>query len=265
MTQRQAVKAEPCADLTVREQLNQVALERDLRPSTRIAYQRCMAQLGILDERVSKVTRDLVIERSFALSHNTRRGALIAARSVLGYKLPIPTAIPRRYQLPTEEELRFALLFTEHETRSLCMMYCGVRLSEAAALTRTDVRGDRLQVTKQIQTLRETGKPTVTRVAPVKSREADVIIPGWLADRVKELTETVKPDPVRESLRRAGKKAGLPIVLNPHMLRAWCITTMIERGVPLALVQKQARHSTIQLTLTHYQEYRDGVIHDIFG
>lgn len=264
MTQRQELKAEPCADLTVREQLNQVALERDLRPSTRIAYQRCMAQLGILDERVSEVTQERVTDALWTLSNpNTRRGAAIAARSVLGFRLKIGKSVPRRYALPSEDTLRLAILTTPHATRALLMMYCALRLGEACAVTRADLSGDRLRVDKQVQALRETGRPTVVRVTETKTSAADVVIPGWLAEQVAELTETAKPDGVRESIRRAGDRVG--IKLNPHQLRHWAVTTMIERGVPLELVRQQARHSDISITLTHYQEFSTQAIHDVFG
>ena len=77
--------------------------------------------------------------------------------------------------------------------------------------------GDRLTVDKQVVQLRRTGHPTVNRVGPVTSNEAAVIIPHWLTGPVLSLTETAKPDCVRESLRRAGQKVG--ISLTPHMLR----------------------------------------------
>jgi len=251
-------------DQTVRERLNQVALERDLRPSTRIAYQRAMTQLGILDEPVATVTQQQVTDALWALSNpNTRRGAAIAARSILGFNLKIGKSVPRRYQLPDEDTLRLALMTSPHEVRGLLMMFCALRLGEACAITRADLSGDRLRVARQIQALRETGKATIVRVTETKTPAAQVVIPGWLAERVQGLTETAKPDGVRESLRRAGARVG--IKLNPHQLRHWSITTMIERGLPLELVRQQARHSDISITLSHYQEYSTDQIHDVFG
>ena len=51
--------------------------------------------------------------------------------------------------------------------------------------------------------------------------------PQWLSERIAALTETVKPDAVRESLRRGG--VGVGIGLNPHMLRHWYATTLLAR------------------------------------
>lgn len=64
------------------------------------------------------------------------------------------------------------------------MMYGGLRLGEACAITAKDVNGNRLNVDKQIQALRETGKPTVIHTTSVKTSEAAIVIPGWLADRL---------------------------------------------------------------------------------
>jgi len=264
VTQRRQQPIEPCSEMTVRERLNQVALERDLRPSTRIAYQRAMTQLGILDVTVSCVTHEMVTERLWRLSNpNTRRGAAIAARSVLGMPIKIGKSVPRRYVLPDEDTLRLALMTSPHETRGLLQMYCALRLGESCAITAADLSGDRLRVDKQIRALRETGLPTVVGVAEVKATESDVVIPGWLSERVRALEGTVTPDAVRESLRRAGARVG--IKLNPHQLRHWCITTMIKRGLPLELVRQQARHSDISVTLTFYQEYNSSMVHDVFG
>ena len=58
----------------------------------------------------------------------------------------------------------------------------------------------------------------------VKYQEAEIVVPEWLPKRVGSLTETVKPDAVRESLRRGGAKVG--IRLDPHMLHHWYATTL---------------------------------------
>jgi integrase len=223
-----------------------------------------MTQLGVIDEPLASVTQELVVERLWAITNpNTRRGACIAARSVLGFKLKIGKSVPRRYVLPDEDTLRLALMTSPHEVRGLLMMYCALRLGEASAITKDALSNDRLRVDRQVQALRETGKPTIIRVTEPKTDAADVVIPAWLAERVQGLTEWVKPDDVRESIRRAGKQVG--VHLNPHQLRHWSITTMIKRGVPLELVRQQARHSDIAMTLAVYQEYNSEQIHDVFG
>jgi integrase len=265
VTQRRPTVDEPCDGLTVRDRLNQVALERDLRPSTRIAYGRCLVQLGIADELVGDVTPELVTERLWRLQNpNTRRGAAIAARSVLGFKLKIGKSVPRRYVLPSEQDIRLAAMTSPHETRILLLAFCALRVSEAAAVTRADLSGDRLRVDKQNQTLRETGQPTITRITATKTAAADVPVPLWLIPQIEALTEPVKADNLRESLRRAGARVGVP--MNPHMLRHWSATTLLERGASLVTVSRVLRHSTIQQTAAVYIQVDDAAaVHAAFG
>lgn len=80
----------------------------------------------------------------------------------------------------------------------------------------------------------------------------------------RSVTSTVRPDPVRESLRRAGDRVG--IKLNPHQLRHWYANTSIERGVPIMVVSKQLRHSDVATTLRVYTHHNaDKYIKDAFG
>lgn len=249
----------------VRDRLQAVALEKSLRQSTVLSYERLLGRLDLLDRDVSEVTQSGVLDALWTIDNpNTRRAAVIALRSVFGWSIKIPRGIPRRYELPDEDTLRLALMTTPHEPRGLLMMYAGLRIGEACAITATDVAGDRLRVDKQVQQLHRTGHPTVTRLGPVKTSVADVVIPHWLTSIVLTLDATAKPDAVRESLRRAGQKVA--VKLNPHLLRHWYATTLISRGVPLNVVSEQMRHSDVAVTLrTYSQSNAARSIHDLFG
>lgn len=251
--------------MLVRDRLNAVALERELRKSTVIEYRRCLARVGVLDSNVDDVSLEDATEALWRINNsNTRRNTAIALRAVLGLPLRIGKPVPRRYNLPDEDTLRLALMTSPHEVRGLLMMYGGLRLGEACAITRLDVNGDRLRVDKQIQALRETGKPTVVHTTHVKTVEADIVIPMWLAEMLRNLETTAKPDGVRESLRRAGGRIG--IALNPHQLRHWYATTALERGVPMMVVSKQLRHSDVATTLRTYTQHdSEKHIHSAFG
>lgn len=247
---------------TVRERLFAVGLDKGLRQSTVLSYERLLGRLGILDD--VQVSQEEVLTRLWEIDNpNSRRATVIALRSVFGWSIKIPKGVPRRYELPDEDTLRLALMTSPHEVRGLLMMYGGLRIGEACAVTMQSVSGDRLTVDKQVLQLRRTGHPTVTRVAPVKTSEATVIIPHWLTGLVLSLTDMAKPDCVRESLRRAGNKVGTS--LNPHLLRHWYATTLIARGVALPLVQQQLRHSDISVTLRTYVQFNaEDSIHDAF-
>lgn len=250
---------------TVEERLYEVSLERDLRPSTVLEYKRSIERLGLLGVTLDSVTAISVSEALFKIANpNTRRNSAIAVRAVTGLPIRIPRAVSRRYVLPDEDTLRLALMTSPHEVRGLLMMYGGLRLGEACAITGADLNGDRLRVDKQVQALRDRGKPTIVRIAPVKTYEDDIVIPRWLAERLKDVSEIAKPDGVRESVRRAGRRLG--IALNPHQLRHWYATTALERGVPMMVVSKQLRHSDVATTLKVYTQHDTGAhIHGAFG
>lgn len=249
-------------EVTVRSRLYAVALERQLRQGTVRSYEILLTRMGLMD--LVNPSPDEVLEAVWGIDNpNTRRAAVIACRSVLGMKIKIPKSIKRSYVLPDEDTLRLALMTSPHEARAMLMMYAGLRIGEACATRPEDLSGDKLTVARQVTQLHRTGKPTVTRVGPVKATEGVVTIPDLLVPYINSLEGTAKPDSVRESLRRAGWKVG--ISLNPHMLRHWYATTLLERGVPLSLVSKQMRHSDVAVTLRAYSEHKDSDIHRAFG
>ncbi|MDH6679895.1 integrase [Rhodococcus sp. LBL1] len=252
--------------MDIRTLCEQVGRERNLRQGTVFSYRRLLLGIGITDDTLS---REEIESRLFDLDNaSTRRATVIAVRAVLGHKIKIPKAPKRSYVLPDESTLRLALMTSPHEIRGLLMMYAGLRIGEACAVTHRAVNGDRLLVDRQIVELyaspRETGQEAerVRRVGPVKATEATIIVPHWLTPLIQTIDTTAVPSRVRESLRRGGKKVG--ISLNPHLLRHWYATTLLQRGAPLTLVQQQMRHSDIAVTLRAYSEHNDEDIHKIF-
>lgn len=249
--------------MTVREQLFSIALERGLRETTVRSYEILLTRMGLMDKEA--VSPDELYTALFTIDNpNTRRAAVIACRAVLGVKLKIPKAVGRKYNLPDEDTLRLALMTSPHEIRGLMMMYGGLRIGESCATTGQDVlSADKLAVTRQVVALTRTGLPTEYKLGPVKGTDGEVTIPYWLADRIRSVDEMVRPASVRESLRRAGWKVG--INLNPHMLRHWYATTLLNKGVALKLVSKQMRHSDVSVTLRTYQQVDEGDIHRAWG
>jgi len=252
----------------IQKRLFWVAQEKNLRQSTVFSYRRLLMRLQIADD---SVTLEDVQERLLSIDNiNTRRAAAIACRSVLNMPgLRIPRGVPRRYDLPSEDTLRMALMLSRYEIRGLLMMYAGLRLGEACAITHKARRGDRLHVDRQVTELYASAAQTggapqhVRRLAPVKTSEADVVIPHWLCPLVDTLTDVDGPGAVRTNLYAAGRKVG--ISLNPHQLRHWYATTALARGVPLSLVSRQMRHSDVSVTLRSYSQSRDEDIHQAFG
>lgn len=255
VTQRHSQKIDPCSELTVRERLNEVALERDLRQSTRGAYLRAMIQLGIADELVSAVTKELVIERAWGIANvNTRRNCLVASRTILGFNLRIPRGVPRRYNLPDQDTVRLvAMLSGKYEIRVLLMAFVGLRLGEAVAVTRDSISGRHLTIDRQVTGLRMPGERTVNRIEQTKGAENDVWCPPDLLARIASVTEKDKPDACREGIKRAFIKLGRPD-LTCHSLRHFFATTALDRGAPMKLVSRSLRHSDISTTLRIYHQ-----------
>ena len=149
------------------------------------------------------------------------------------------------------------------------MMYAGLRVGEACAVTSKSRVGDRLRVDRQIVELHASAAQTgtvqekVLRVGPVKTNEAAVVVPHWLCPLIDALEGYDAPSRVRTSLWGAGQKIGLR--LNPHQLRHWYCTTALARGIPVALVSKQMRHSDVSVTLRIYSQHSDEDVHKAFG
>lgn len=185
---------------TVRERLYRLALEKGLRQSTTLSYERLIGRLDVLDDAITDVTQEDVVSRLWTLDNvNTRLATVIALRSVFGWAIKIPKGVPKRYDLPDEDSLRLALMLSPHEVRGLLMMYAGLRIGEAGlrigeacAVTVSSVAGDRLTVDKQVVQLHQTVKPTVVRLGPVKTNEAAIVIPA-LAQRPANCTDGYDP------------------------------------------------------------------------
>ncbi len=91
----------------------------------------------------------------------------------------------------TRTRLRLALMTSPHEVRGLLMMYAGLRIGEACAVTMQSVsRRPAYAWTSRSSQLHRTGHPTITRIGPVKTSEATFIIPHWLTG----LTLTLQRD-----------------------------------------------------------------------
>ena len=180
-------------------------------------------------------------------NQNTRRKTVIALKSCVIHPavtaLRIPAALPRVYNFADESTYRLALMTCPHETRLLTAMYGGLRLGEMAAITRDDLDGRWLNITKQVD-------ETTRRLVPPKAGAGRVPLPLWIVDRVQTLTEVGSPKAIRKATANAGKRVG--IQLNPHQLRTWYCNHLIAQGLPPHVVQKLMRHANVKVTFTHY-------------
>lgn len=252
------------AVVTLDARLQEMMLAGKQKPQTIWGYEKFLKRIGAVDSSIDRYEAE---SRLYDLTPNCRRSTIIALRSVWGVKLPIPKAAPRRYDLPDEQSLRFVAMQSSHETRILSMMYAGLRLGEAAALTGAQLHSDRLLVDRQIIELSISadsvgGRKRIVRIGPPKYGTASVTVPNWLQPRIAALNFTVLPTSLQETLRKASRKTGIKV--NPHMLRHWLCTDLIAKNVPLPLVQKQMRHANIETTIGIYNQYEESLLHSIY-
>lgn len=172
---------------------------------------------------------------------NTRRGQVIALRAMfpeLRPYLKIEETVPRVYDL--------SLIPAEipHDTKHtpmLLMKYAGLRLGEALAITHTDVRGNRLLVTKSL--CQDTNS-----IKSVKTRADSVIIPTWLAEHLEGYEGVnMLPNSYFKWMKRHYN-------VNPHSLRHHYATTLIQSGVSPEMVRRQLRHAKLETTLKIYAQ-----------
>jgi len=238
---------------------------RLLRQSTAASYLQSVRHLGLSEVPMERLSLGLLWEALETVpNRNTRRKHVIALRSIFRAEpwikeLRIPKSTARVYDLPDEDSIRFALMLSPYELQGLLMMYGGLRVAEACAVSPKALSGNVLNVHKQMD---ESGRILTSKTV------GDVVLPSWLCERVQGMKPfTSTPGAVRESMRRNGAKVG--IVLGPHMLRHRYATEMVSRRVNPEIARQQLRHSDLKTTLGYYAQVSkddiDGVVKDLFG
>lgn len=233
--------------MNLSEMLQRAQRDRDLRDSTVASYEKFLRRIGVEDDSLSK--EELEGRLLSVTNVNSRRSVAVAIRAVYGYKLKVPPGIPRMYVLPSEDTLRFALMQCRHETRALLMMYGGLRLGEACAVEPAQINGDRLLVDRQVLEFHRNGKHVV-RLSPVKTATRFVILPEWLLPRLHSIGANDVPGNVRAAFYHWGRQHH--IQLNPHMLRKWHGTWLLNNGANIVAVSKQLGHSNPSITMRSY-------------
>lgn len=89
------------------------------------------------------------------------------------------------------------------------MMYAGLRIGEACAITSKDIAGDKLTVAQQVVELMKTGHPTIVRLGTGEDGRGDCRRSLVVIQHVTTPDRTEKPSVVRESLRRAGRRVDI--------------------------------------------------------
>lgn len=229
---------------------------KPLRISTKDTYRRTFKILGLLDVELSDFNIDLAFEKLQKIpNHNTRRTHTIVLRAVLGDQpgfklLPITATIPKHWDLPDEETLRWAIEQSRWWKVLYLCMYAGLRVGEACAIRPSDLKGNRLIVQRQITQRTAESQPAKT--------VGSVVVPQWLAEFINNMDESDWYPEGKPSIHltnhciKLSKKTGVKI--TPHLLRHWYATHLIKSTHNPELVRRQLRHARLDTTLQVYAQ-----------
>jgi integrase/recombinase XerD len=174
----------------------------------------------------------------------------------------------RRRKLPvilTPAEVGSLLTAVRCPQHRMCLtlLYaCGLRISEGVNLQVADVDGVR-------GVLRVTGKGGKQREVPIAAPLLAKLRDYWRAKRPSPWLFPVQSGdgPAnKNSLRRAFDLArlagGIAKAVTPHSLRHSFATHLLERGIPLRVIQLLLGHSSIRTT-TIYTHLTPGLLRDV--
>ena len=174
------------------------------------------------------------------------RAALKGFHEWRGENLVFPIKVPRHLAPYIEADVvaRVLDLARENPRDHLAlrlMSDAGLRREEVVYLQVKDISGN---------TIRIRGKGDKDRTVPMTSELAEAIKPVTQYmkphDRVIGVAETA----IYRMVRKYGNLAGKPD-LKPHDLRHAFATRLLERGVPLRMVQELMGHSSVDTTQTY--------------
>jgi integrase len=246
--------------MLVSEYAQNVINNRPLKYGTRQSYIKIIKSLGIWETEISDLNCALIFDKVDQMrSHNVKKNVYICLRSVfkdLGIfnELPILQGIAKQYDFPTQEELHQIIDRSKYRRILYLCMYAGLRVGEACAVIPSQLEGNMLTVDRAFsQDGLHLGSPKTY---------GKVMIPEWLADEVRAMTEDElwkigMPSQLVSWACGNLSKRGSTKRINPHMLRHWFATDMIKRGINPEIARRQLRHKNIETTMKIYVQVND--------
>ena len=213
-----------------------------LDPATQAKYRSICRKYGV-DETTSWA--DVARKVQATRNQNTRRSDIIALRSILGRDgaLRIPAPVRKVYTLPDPGEVRDRAA-GPYEGYILAMAWAGLRIGEAVALQRSDVRTSGTQFWIEVTASRQN---LGGRYKDPKSGAGRVFIPQWLHE---VLAEFDYPEILPNSLYKWMKRRGL----QPHGLRHLYCTMLVRTVTNVEMARRQMRHKSLTTTMGVYLE-----------
>jgi site-specific recombinase XerD len=219
--------------------------------------------------RVSPSTVSLhlyAVKFLFEITLKRRLGCLKTIRPKKRRKLPVVLSVP---------EVRAVLGRIRVARIRACTMAiysCGLRLLEGTHLSAADIDGDRMMLRV------ESGKGDKDRYVPLPSRALRLLRDYWRTDRPRVLEQlparpaparprdalfpagtadgVVGPTSMQKAMKSAVAECGIRKKASVHTLRHSYATHLLERGVPLPVIQEILGHRSARTTLiyTHLTE-----------
>lgn len=205
-------------------------------------------------------------------------GRLIPTNPVVNVKVKRDVVSERQFLTPVQvSHLAEAMPEGQYQTLIYTLAYCGLRISELAALDVADwlPHNNRLSVTKAVK------GPGI--IGPTKTYETrQVPVPEFLAKQLGELVANrannaplfTSPGGARlqtnnyrkrvfiPGLEKAQAEYGLPEI-RPHALRHTCASMAIASGASVKAVQRLLGHESAAVTLDVYSDLFPDALDDV--
>jgi integrase len=170
------------------------------------------------------------------------------------------------FPVPTRAELEklAGAMPADRQLAVWLMRGCGLRISEALAVSKASVGEGSLRVSEQVLT-----EPL--RLGPLKARKSgeyrDVPLPRWVSEKIDAhlaahgtddegyLFGNRSTDSFRRMFMVRAKLAGLPPEFTPHDLRHTAASIWLSRGIPITDVARWLGHRNIQITFNTYSHF----------
>jgi site-specific recombinase XerD len=186
--------------------------------------------------------------------------------------LKIPKSQDKNKDILTNEQVEKILDVAKTKRKSVFAVLqtiydCALRRSEACNLNISDVNFETMELS-----LRDT--KTGDKIVSITSRVAESIKDYCLYERkskhegeqaliLNRFGRRIGEHFIRNNLKRCAVEAGIIKRVYPHMLRASCITHLLNKGINPLTVQQHARHRSFKTTMIYNRPTQQQMKKDI--
>jgi len=251
------------------DKFNRYMRENNYSKSTIYMYTKVVNQMLAMKDPFSMTEDDLsdvrlyLVER-YAQNGNRARFAAINAfcKHVLKRKdlhLRIPGPVIKNKDVFTNEQIDAILTVAKTKNKLAYVIlqtlyHCGLRKMELVNLNLTDLNFESMELRLNNT---KTGNAIVSMTTAVALSLQDYIQnerpkkEGEQAVFLNKRGVRIGEWDVRGYLKKCGREAGITSRMYPHMLRASCITHLLNKGVNPLTVQLHARHRNFMTTMRY--------------